>query len=437
MEFRELTIDVPQAVLDDLTERLARTRWPNEPTGGEAGGLGEVRRLVSHWAEHYDWSEVQDRLNRWTHRVARVDGRDVHVVHERSAAPGAVPLLLLHGWPDSFYRFAHVVDRLTRRDGDDDDGPAFDVVVPSLPGYVFSEQPEPGGATLAAVAETIAQVMAGLGYERYVVHGGDWGAAIAQEIARAHPERVLGLHLTDVPFPNMFTVDRESATDAERAYLGASMAWAESASYFTVQSGAPLELAYGLSDSPVGLAGWLGDKFRAWSQAPLADDDVLTNVMLYWVTNTVRSSFRFYAEGLGGEWDSGDAAEWGGSAESGGVAESGGAAESGGSGGWGGDAAGYGSVGSGEWGGDAAGSGSGDDAGAAAADWSPRIEVPTAIALFPADLGGPAPREYVERFFDVRRYTLMPRGGHFAALEEPALLVDDLRAFAAQLAEAR
>lgn len=402
MEFREFTIDVPQPELDDLRERLTRTRWPNEPVAaGEPDPRAELRRLVSYWTDGYDWPAVQARLNRWSHKVARVDGRDVHLVHERSEAPGAVPILLLHGWPDSFYRYAHVVDRLTQRDGADDGGPAFDVVVPSLPGYVFSDQPEPGGATIAATAELMAELMAGLGYDRYLMHGGDWGSAIAQEIARAHPDRVLGLHLSDVPFPNIFAVDRSTATEAENAYLDRAMAWSESAVYFTVQAGAPLELAYGLADSPVGLLGWLADKLRAWSQAPLADDDVLTTVMLYWVTNTIRSSFRFYAEALAGDWEDDGGA---GSGDSGA---------------------------SGEWG------GSGDDDGDAAADWSPRIEVPTAIAHFPADIGGPAPREYAERFFDVRRHTVMPRGGHFAALEEPELLVEDMRAFAAELFPAR
>lgn len=394
MEFRPFTIDVSQSVLDDLAERLARTRWPNEPrpSGDAPDPLAEQRRLLAYWAEGYDWPAVQARLNRWDHRTTRIDGRDVHLVHERSQQPGAVPLLLLHGWPDSFYRYAHVIDRLTGRDRADDGAGTFDVVVPSLPGYVFSDQPEPGGATVAAAARVIAELMAGLGYDRYLVHGGDWGSAVAEEIARTHPDRVIGMHLLDVPFPNIFAVDRATASEAEIAYLDRAIAWSESAVYFTVQGGAPLELAHGLADSPAGLAGWLADKFQAWSQARLTDDDVLTNVMLYWVTNTIRSSFRFYSEGLGNDWED--------------------------------DAAGSGDADASSW-------------SEGAGDWSPRIEVPTAIAHFPADIGGPAPREYAERFFDVRRHTVMPRGGHFAALEEPDLLVDDLRAFAAELATAR
>lgn len=397
MELREFTIDVPQPVLDDLADRLSRTRWPNESSaaGQEPATLAEHRRLIDYWAEGYDWPSMQDRLNRWTHRIASIGGRDVHLVHERSEVPGAVPLLLLHGWPDSFYRYAHVIDRLTGRDGVHDGAATFDVVVPSLPGFGFSDQPEQGGASVAATAQVLAELMAGLGYDRYLVHGGDWGSTIAEEIARRHPERVIGLHLLDIPFPNLFAVDRSTATEAETAYLDRAMAWSESATYFTVQAGSPLELAYGLADSPSGLAGWLADKLRAWSQTPLTDDDVLTNVMLYWVTGTIRSSFRFYAEGIPGDWeDDAEAAGWDGSSESGG-AEAWGEADGG---------------------------------------WSSRIEVPTAIAHFPSDIAGPAPREYAERFFDVRRHTVMPRGGHFAALEEPELLIADLQAFVTELA---
>src|SRR5690606_21298012 len=135
---------------------------------------------IDYWAEGYDWSAMQARLNKWTHRIASIGGRDVHLVHERSEGPGAVPLLLIHGWPDSFYRYAHVIDRLTGREGAQAGGAAFDVVVPSLPGYGFSDQPEPGEATVAATAEVHAELMAGLGYERYLVHGGDWGSSIAE-----------------------------------------------------------------------------------------------------------------------------------------------------------------------------------------------------------------------------------------------------------------
>ncbi|KLN36387.1 hypothetical protein FB00_00620 [Cellulosimicrobium funkei] len=404
MEFRPFTIDVPQAELDDLHERLSRTRWPAElqERGWERGTeVATMRRLVAHWLDGYDWRAQEARLNRLHHVVATVDGRDLHAIHERAVRPDAQAILLLHGWADSFYRFAHVVDRLTGRDpavGPDE--PVFDVVVPSLPGFDFSEQPDAGTVSGAQSAEVVASLMEGLGYDRYLVHGGDWGGVVAQEVARAHPDRVVGLHLTDVPFPNLFLVDRGTASEGERAMFAAVDAWGEThGGYVGIQSSRPLTLSYGLSDSPVGLAAWLVDHFGYLSDTLPSDDDLLTNVMLYWLGNSIRSSMRLYNEGLDGDWgveaggDSGDDA-----------------ARSGGEGA------------DGAWSG-----GEGADAG-----WSVRIDVPTALAVFPRDISQP-PREYAERFFDVRRFTTMPRGGHFAALEEPQLIVDDLRTFATEL----
>ncbi|UKJ63036.1 epoxide hydrolase [Cellulosimicrobium cellulans] len=401
MEFRPFTSDVPQAELDDLHERLSRTRWPAElqERGWERGTeLSTMRRLAAHWVDGYDWRAQEARLNRFHHVVATVDGRDLHAIHERAVRPGAPAILLLHGWADSFYRFAHVVDRLTGRDpavGPDE--PVFDVVVPSLPGFDFSEQPEAGTVSGAQSAEVVASLMEGLGHDRYLVHGGDWGGVVAQEVARAHPDRVVGLHLTDVPFPNLFLVDRDTASAAERAMFAAVDTWGEThGGYVGIQSSRPLTLSYGLSDSPVGLAAWLVDHFGHLSDTLPSDDDLLTNVMLYWLGNSIRSSMRLYDEGLDDDWgaEAGDDA-----------------ARSGGEGA------------DGAW---SAGEG-------ADAEWSLRIDVPTALAVFPRDISQP-PREYAERFLDVRRFTTMPRGGHFAALEEPQLVVDDLRAFATDLA---
>ncbi|WP_251152942.1 epoxide hydrolase family protein [Cellulosimicrobium sp. Marseille-Q4280] len=407
MEFRPFTIDVPQAALDDLRDRLLRTRWPSEPeTDGWQRGteLSTMRRLAAHWTDGYDWRAHEARLNRFHHVATTIDGHEVHAIHERAVRPGAAAVLLLHGWADSFYRYAHVVDRLTGRDpGVGPDEPVFDVVVPSLPGFDFSEQPEAGTVSGTQTADVVARLMTGLGYERYLAHGGDWGSVVAQEVARAHPDRVIGLHLTDVPFPNLFLVDRETASEAERTMFAALETWSEThGGYVGIQSSRPLTLSYGLSDSPVGLAAWLVDHFAYLSDTLPSDDDLLTNVMLYWVGNSIRSSMRLYNEGLDGDWGDGASDDaWEGAGDDGAEDDS---ASS--QGGWG---------------------EGGDDAG-----WSVRVDVPTALAIFPRDIL-PPPREYAERFFDVRRFTTMPRGGHFAALEEPQLVVDDLRAFAAEL----
>ncbi|MGH8775088.1 MAG: epoxide hydrolase family protein [Jiangellaceae bacterium] len=381
------TIDVPQTELDDLRDRLARVRWPNttdDASDQHGVPVDLVRRLVEHWRDGYDWRRHEADLNRMAHGIREVRGLRIHHLHERADRGGRVPAVLLHGWPDSFYRYHLVVPRLVAA--------GHDVVVPSLPGYTFSDQPD-GPMTVEDVAEVVHELVVGLGYDRYAAHGGDWGSAIAERLALTYSEAVLALHLTDVPYQHQFMLDRAEISDAERAFLEAGDAWAEKASYFTVQSSDPTTLAYGLSDSPVGLAAWLLDKFRAWSDREPDLDQAITQVMLYWHTNTIRSSMRLYAEGLG-SWD--DDATWGEGESEGLDADS--------------------------W------SGQHD-----ARDWAGDVvSVPSAFALFPHDIGVP-PREYAERFFAVERFTLMPRGGHFGALEEPELLAEDLIAFLASL----
>ena len=381
------SIGVPQADLDDLRARIRNTRWPNElRSDGWAKGteLAFAQDLARHWADVYDWRTVESRLNGFEQSLATVDGRSVHFVQCRSGRPDAVPIVLLHGWADAFTSYLGVAERLAN--GGDE--PSFDVVVPSLPGFGFSDQPPEGQMKPTQAAEAIAAVMDGLGYHRYVVYGGDWGSVVAQELARSHPDRIIGLHLADVPFSNYFQIDREEASDAEKAFLDDLERWGRTESgYVTIQSTKPLTLAYGLSDSPIGLAAWILEHFHRYSDTLPSKDDLVTTVMTYWVGNTIRSSIRLY-----GEWEDSD---WSDASEA--------------------------TDGSASW-----------EAGADAAEWGARIDVPTAIAQFPRDLASP-PRELAERFFDVRRFTRMERGGHFAALEVPDLLAAEIRAFIAEL----
>lgn len=408
MNIRPFTIEVPQQDLDDLTDRLARTRWPNDatPSGWLRGvELGYMQELAEYWRTEYDWAAAQANLNRFDHFIADVQGLGIHFIHQKSGRPDTVPIVLIHGWADSFYRFIHLIERLTGGDG-----PAFDVVVPSLPGFAFSDQREAGTGEQDAVfaADVIAELMEGLGYDRYLVHGGDWGASIGQEVARAHPDRVIGQHLTEVPFANMYLLDANETTDVEKEFVASVEKWGEtSAGYVTIQSTRPLTLAYGLSDSPVGLAAWLIDHFEQYSETRIGNDDLLTNVMLYWLRNSIRSSMRYYNEGMGDWSDADGAASWGDDG-----------AESGGD--WA-DAADAGASDGGDW---------SVDAGA----WSMKVDVPTAIAVFPKDITNP-PQEYAERFFDVRRFTRQEHGGHFAALEVPELVEADIREFVASLIE--
>ncbi|WP_049566262.1 epoxide hydrolase family protein [Nonomuraea sp. SBT364] len=304
---RPFTIDFPQRDLDDLRRRLRDTRWPDTvtpdtvtpdtvipdtvtPAGWDAGPPASfMRRLVGHWLDGYDWRAVEADLNRLNHFTTPVRGMDVHFVNERASGGAGVPVVLLHGWADSFHRYTHLIGRL----GD------FDVVVPSLPGFAFSAQPHDVPMTAGLAAEAVAGVMETLGYDRYVVHGGDWGSTTAQELARLHPGRVMGLHLTDVPFPSIFLVDEESATPAERRFLEGVHTWAATETgYVAIQSTKPQTLSYGLADSPAGLAAWLIQHFHALSETMPADDDLITNVMLYWIGNSIRSSIRYYAEGM-------------------------------------------------------------------------------------------------------------------------------------------
>lgn len=355
-------IDVAQTTLDDLDDRLARTRWPVQVagTGWDRGtDLDYLRSLVEHWRDGYDWRAQEAELNRLPHVRFDLDGLGVHAVHQRSETADATPLLLLHGWPDSFLRYAKVLPLLTD----------LHLVVPSVPGYGFSDRPIEPGWSSGRIADTMAELMTRLGYERFAVSGGDIGSGIAEQLARRHLERLTGLHLTDVPYWHLFTVDPSTLSEPEQAYLQAGQGWQMSeGAYALMQSTRPMTAAYGLTDSPVGLAAWIVEKLRAWSDCDgdisrrFTPDEVLTNVMLYWVTGTIGSSFGVYVE----EDEPDDGPE--------------------------------------------------------------RVEVPTSVSIFPADIV-PAPREFGERFFTVERWRELPRGGHFTAMEEPELFADEIRAF--------
>ena len=348
------TVAVPDDVLDDLRHRLLRTRWPAEVAGvGWDRGTDPayLRDLVAYWADGFDWRAQEASLNELPHHKA--DG--LHFVHR----PGAgLPVLLLHGWPDSFLRYVKVLPLLADRP----------VVVPSLPGYGFSDPPaSPGQVTRVAMAARMAALMESLGYERYAVSGGDIGGGTAEALAGAHPDRVAGLHLTDLALWHLTGLDPATVSPAERSYLDSAAEWQRTeGAYLQLQATKPVTAAYGLADSPAGLAGWIAEKLRSWSDGfPFTRDEVLTHVTLYWVTNTIGSSFGPYAE----------------------------------------------------------------------RETTPpheRVTVPAAVSHFPADLLRP-PREYAERFLDLRQWRRHDRGGHFAALEVPDLFATDLTDFLATL----
>jgi len=378
---RPFTIHVPESVLDDLDERLARTRLPDQ-IPGTGWTLGTDRayleELLDYWQHDFDWRAQERRLNELDQFVTTIDGVEVHFVHERSASPDAIPLLLIHGWPGSFVEFADLVGPLTDPEahgGSASD--AFHVVVPSLPGFGFSGIPTERGYSPERMADVLAALMDRLGYERYGVQGGDWGGIIGRSLAGNDAEHVIGFHtnfiLASAP-PGAEDPEEEVPPD-ERAFLAErAEAFAEGRGYQQIQGTKPQTLGYGLTDSPSGLAAWIVEKFQGWSdhdgdlETAFSKDLLLTNVTLYWVTGTITSSMRIYYE----------------------------------------------------------------SSHTPATRPVRYVEVPTAAAVFPKEIMVTA-RRWAEARYNVVRWTRMPRGGHFAALEEPELLVDDVRAFFREL----
>jgi pimeloyl-ACP methyl ester carboxylesterase len=364
------------AVLDDLRARLRATRWPDAPqdAGWSLGvDVDRLRRLVAHWADGFDWGAQEAALVRHPHYRVEVGGRRIHYVHARAVAPTGpvLPLVLCHGWPDSAWRYAKVVDLLTdpgAHGGDPAD--AFDVVVPDMPGFGYSDRPVGAAPDSVAVAGLWAGLMTALGYERFGAAGGDIGSHVARYLALDHPDRVVAVHRTDGGLP-FWAGDPADLTAEERAWFADAAAWgATEGAYAAVHRTKPQTAAVGLTDSPAGLAAWVVEKMRAWSDTRaagdlgdgLSDDDVLTNVTIYWLTGTIASSMRMYAA----------------------------------------------------------------NAAIPPAQLGRRVEVPSGFALFPADILRP-PRAWLERTTQVVRVTEPERGGHFAAVEEPELYARELR----------
>lgn len=381
MSIEEFVVNIDERVLSDLRDRLQRSRWADEIDDGWTFGTdrSELRALIDHWKDAFDWRREERAINRFSQFRATVNGVNVHFVHERGVGEEPLPIILTHGYPDSFLRFAKIIPMLTHPEAHGaDPGDAFDVVAPSLPGFGFSDKPtRPGG--IFHVGDLWQTLMTDvLGYERFAAHGGDWGSTVTEQLARSHARSLVGIHLTDVPFWHLFQKPADLTHD-ERRYVEATTKWQQQdGAYALIQGTRPYTLARGLNDSPVGLASWIVDKFHEWSDCAgnvenaFTKDELLATVTLYWVTETIGSSFLPYADFVNA-----GAARW--------MVE-------------------------------------------AFRQWIGSTDVPAAFAMFPKDISHP-PREWAARFFNVQRWTEMPRGGHFAALEEPQRLVDDIRDF--------
>jgi pimeloyl-ACP methyl ester carboxylesterase len=375
------SIDVPDEVLEDLRDRIGRTRWPDEipESGWEYGtSLSYLKELLEHWRLRFDWRRWEAASNRFSHYRAAIEGFPIHFIHERGEGSRPLPLLLTHGWPSTFVEMTRIVPLLThpsRFGGRAED--AFDVVVPSLPGCGFSGRPGRGMGK-ARIARLFAGLMRDvLGYERFGARGGDIGAGVTSILGLDFSRNLVGIHVSDVMRP-FLGEGSAPLTPAERKFLDEERRWMElEGAYDHIQATKPQTLGYGLTDSPAGLAAWIVEKYRSWSdcggdlERRFSKDDVSVQLTIFWATETINSANRLYFERDHNPRP----------------------------------------LGPGE-----------------------RVRVPSAVALFPGDIDHP-PREWAERVYDLRRWTVMPRGGHFAAWEEPDLLAKDLREFFGPLRE--
>lgn len=368
---RPFRIDIPQSALDDLSSRLAHTRWPDpEIVGDDSQGvrLEHIKKLVEYWRTNYDWRRVEERLNGYPQFLTTIDGVDIHFLHIRSKHPSARPLLMTHGWPGSIIEMLKIIEPLTdptAHGGSEDD--AFHLVLPSLPGYGFSGKPRQTGWDRHRVARAWDKLMHRLDYDRYLAQGGDWGAVVTQAMGELAPQGLEGIHINMpavIPreLPKTLSADEQAAIDALKTFFTAGSGYAH------IQGTRPQTIGYALADSPVGQAAWIYEKFAQWSdsggkpETVLSYDEMLDDIMFYWLTNSATSSARFY-------WENADLAFY-------------------------------------------------------AVD----ISIPVGVSVFPKEIYK-APKSWAEKtYHDLRYFNETERGGHFAAFEQPEIFTREVRA---------
>ena len=378
MQITNFDISVENATLDQLRDRLINTRYPDEITGSGwnyGTDLSYLKELVQYWHSDFNWSKQQALINSFSHFRTTVDDINIHFIHEKGKGPDPFPLIITHGWPGTFFEMYKVIPMLTDPQsfgGDPKD--SFDVVVPSMPGYGFSDASPRSGLDPLTVADMWATLMSdNLGYSRFGAQGGDWGARVTAKLGLSHSDKVIGIHTTSTTSPTPYLGEgSRPLSEPEKRMLEQREEWVRSeGGYAHIQSTKPQTLSYSLNDSPVGLAAWIVEKYRTWSdcegdiESRFTKDELLTTVTIYWVTESIGSSTRLYYESFNKPW----------------------------------------TLTQGE-----------------------RIDVPVAVAAFPHENTIPL-REWAERSYNVKHWTDMPSGGHFAALEEPDRLVQDIREF--------
>jgi pimeloyl-ACP methyl ester carboxylesterase len=378
MGIEKFSLPFSPSAVEDLRQRLRGTRWPDEIAGSDweyGFSLQFLQELCEYWGSQFDWKSQLDKLSKLPHFLyTSAADFGIHFLHVRGKGPAPIPLILTHGWPGSFLEMLRIIPLLTDPGSNGGDpGTSFDVVVPSLPGYGYSDRPARRGMNVFRIADLWVELMSELGYRKFGAQGGDIGAGVSTALGLRHADHLLGIHLNFLPGSfQPFLRPSDVLTPAEKAFLEEVARWSEfNGAYSHIQRTRPQTLAYGLNDSPSGLAAWILEKFREWSDCAgdvyrrFSRDELLTNVTLYWMTEKIHSSFRLYYENSKSPLRFGPA------------------------------------------------------------DF---VQVPCAFARFPKELSAP-PRTWVERGYNVQRWSEMLRGGHFAAAEEPELLAEDIRAF--------
>jgi pimeloyl-ACP methyl ester carboxylesterase len=374
-------VEIPQAALDDLHVRLARARWADD-FGNDGWAYGAntayIKELATYWLEDYDWRATEARINGFANFRTEIDGIPIHFIHEAGQGPAPIPLMLNHGWPWTFWDYQKLIGPLSdpaSHGGDARD--AFEIIVPSLPGYGFSSPLRTTGVNFERTADLWVALMARLGHQRFATQGADWGAIISAQLGHKYPDRLIGLHIQLLVPLDAFSGGRVDPADYaadEQDILAHDMAFfGGETGYSSLQATKPQTPAIGLNDSPIGLLAWIVEKRRSWSdcggdvERRFSKNDLIDTVMIYWLTQTYGTSARFYYEAAHHPWRPSH-------------------------------------------------------------DRKPVVEAPTGVARFPGEVVL-QPRAWAERYYNIARWTKMAEGGHFGAMEQPEALIDDLRAF--------
>ena len=374
---KKIKIEIDQPFLDDLKSKLKLTRWPDEieNSGWTYGAsLSYMKELTDYWVNYFDWRKTESEVNKYGNFIAQIDGYNIHFLHIKGKGEKSVPIILTHGWPSSFLEMLKIIPLLTENENF-----SFDLVIPSMMGYGFSQKITQPGCNVTFMAELWHKLMTELGYEKYGVHGGDFGAGVSTALAMKYPENVIGLHINYIP-GNYVPVleENEEFTKEENDYLDAEEEWySREGGYSLEQNTKPLTLAYSLNDSPVGLCAWIVEKMYGWAEcngyigSVFSKDELLSNVSLYWITETIHSSFRLYNENSKNPLIIGKESY---------------------------------------------------------------IKIPVGIAHFRHESPFP-PRKFIERGFNIQHWSDFPSGGHFPAIEKPELLAEDIRTFFSKIGQ--